>query len=365
MEVCLITPWAQEGGIATYSEQFANALEEAGIDVSIVRIKDSGSPNPLAFTELVADIPTTTDVIHVQFEAGLFGQLVMSGIGAPAFFLALNQLDTPVVTTLHEIHDRHNHRGTIGDYLLRTRDYVIEWLAIRVSATVVVHSSEARQILLSRHDTDINIERLLHPAEDDANQVSTAKAKSQLGIDDRVLLTFGFVEEKKCYEDVIQVLPAFPDTTYVIAGGIRPGEGGVVKQRVEALSESLGVDDRVRFLGYIDHDDIPTVFGAADTVVLPYSRVSQSGVLNDALSYRKPVVASSLPAFREVEAEYGCLLTYESESELEAALRSALTDKNTVDRLRSRADTYVSEVSWPQFAVKSEAIYDSLVSQTE
>ncbi|WP_256545629.1 glycosyltransferase [Halobellus inordinatus] len=365
MEVCLITPWDQEGGIATYSERFADALEAVGIDVSVVPIKHSESSNPLAFTDIVSDVSASADVIHVQFEAGLFGQLAMSGVGAPLFFCALSQLGTPVVTTLHEVHERHSHRGIVGDYLLRARDYIIERLAIRASAVIVVHSSEARQILSSRHGTDVPVERLLHPTKDDVNRVPKAEAKSQLGVDDRVLLTFGFLEEKKRYEDVIRVLPSFPDATYVIAGGPRPGEGEAVQQRVKALSESLGVADRVRFLGYVDDSDIPTVFGAADVVVLPYGRVSQSGVLNDALAHRKPVVASSLPAFKEVEAEYSCLLTYESESELEGALQSVLTDDTTVDRLQSRAEVYASDVSWPQFAAKSEDIYDAILSQTD
>lgn len=365
MEVCLITPWDQEGGISTYSERFADALEAAGTDVSVVPIEHTESSNPLAFTDLVSDVPTSTDVIHVQFEAGLFGQLAMSGIGAPVFFYVLGRLGRPVVTTLHEVHERHSHRGTVGDYLLRARDYVIERLAIWASDAIVIHSSEARQTLLSRHGTDVPIERLLHPAEDAINRVPKAKAKSQLGIEGRTLLTFGFVEEKKRYEDVVRVLPSFPDATYVIAGGPRPGEGMAVEQRVKTLAESLGVADRVRFLGHVDDDDVPTIFGASDAVILPYGRVSQSGVLNDALAHRKPVVASSLPAFREVEAEYGCLLTYENEQELEDALQLVLTEETTVDRLRSRADAYVSDVSWPQFAAKSEEIYDAVVFQAD
>ena len=325
-----------------------------------IPIAHTETANPLGFVGLGSEVPSDADVIHVQFEAGLFGRLGMSGVGAPAFFLALSRLDKPVVTTLHEVHDTHPHRGAVGDRLLRARDWVIERAALHASDAVVVHTDRARQILRDRHGDRGRSERLLHPTEADADPLDPAAAKADFGVEGPVLVTFGFVEHKKRYQDVIRALPDLPEVTYVVAGGDRDGEGAEIRDECKSLAASLGVDDRVRFTGYVDDADVPVVFSAADAVVLPYSRVSQSGVVNDALAYRRPVVASSLPAFEELRTEFDCLLTYDDEAELLERLRAALFDEATRGRLRERAAAYTETVTWSRFADRSLDLYDRL-----
>lgn len=357
IHVALVAPWQRHGGVATYAERFSEALESAGADVTPVPIEDPETPNPLAFVSLIEKLPTDADVIHVQFEAGLFGRLGIRGVGAPAFFLALARLDKPVVVTLHEVHASHGHRGPLGDLVLRLRDFVIERLALRAADATVVHTAAARRVLEARHGSGWRLERMLHPADTNADPMPTADAKAELGVDGPVALTFGYVEEKKRYEDVIRALPAFPELTYLIAGGFREGEGEAVWERCQALAKDLGVDDRLEYLGYVDEDEVPVVFSAADVVVLPYERVSQSGVVNDALAYRRPVVASSLPAFEELEGEFGCLKTYDHEDAVVEAIGTILTDESVRNQLGDAAESYIDDVNWDAFAERSCRIY--------
>lgn len=356
--VALITPWQRQGGIARYADRFADALEAAGAEVTPVPVERSDAANPLAFVELASAVSDDTDVIHVQFEAGLFGRLGMTGVGAPALFLALSRLDCPLITTLHEVHDTHPHWGTVGDRLLRARDWVIERLSLSVSETVVVHTEQARRTLRDRHGDRGQIERLLHPTETDVDPIPNDQAKTDLGLEGPVLLTFGFVEHKKRYQDVIRALPDLPEVTYLVVGGDREGEGTEIRQECESLAAALSVADRVRFTGYIDDDDVPRVFSAADAVVLPYGRVSQSGVINDALAYRRPVVASSLPAFEELRSEFECLLTYDDAADLSETLHQVLYDESTRERLRERAAAYTDTVTWSRFAARSLDLYN-------
>ena len=55
----------------------------------------------------------------------------------------------------------------------------------------------------------------------------------------------------------------------------------------------------VEKLEYIDNNEIATYFFAADVVVLPYNEVTQSGVLQIAYAFGKPVVATCLGGFKE------------------------------------------------------------------
>lgn len=362
IQVALVTPWQRHGGIATYAERFSEALESAGVDVTPVPIEDPETPNPLAFVSLLEEVPTDADLIHVQFEAGLFGRLGVQGVGAPAFFLALPRVDKPVVVTLHEVHARHGHRGTFGELVLRLRDFGIERLALRAANATVVHTTEARRVLEARHGSRRRVERMLHPADTNADSMPADEAKAELGVEGPVALTFGYVEEKKRYEDVIRALPTFSELTYLIAGGFREGEGEAVWKRCDALARDLGVEDRVNLLGYVDDDEVPVVFSAADIVVLPYARVSQSGVVNEALAYRRPVLASSLPAFEELESEFGCLMTYDSEDTVAERIGTILTDGSVRNQLRDGAEAYIDEVNWDAFAERSCRLYGDVMA---
>jgi glycosyltransferase involved in cell wall biosynthesis len=357
LRVAIVSPTVEGGGVTSYLRRQATEFEAVGHDVDVIDGVDPSTSNPFAFGALVDRIPDEADVVHVHFEAGLFGRLGVSGVGAPHFFRRIGRLDDPVVTTLHEVHDAHEHRGTLGDVALRWRDWALERAAVRASDAVVVPTKAAEATLRRRHGDRSIVARRPHPVEADVERVAPDAAKSAFDVSGDVLLTFGWVEEKKEYADVVEALPDLPSATYLIAGGKRPGEGEAVLESTLDLARELGVRDRVRYLGYVDEDRIDTLVSAADAVVLPYDRVSQSGAVNDALAHRRPVVAAALPFFEELREEFGCLLSYDDRAELVEALRAALDDDATRERLAAGADSYVAEHSWSRFAEWTEALY--------
>ena len=50
--------------------------------------------------------------------------------------------------------------------------------------------------------------------------------------------------------------------------------------------------------------DLYQAIGESDLILLPYRNISQSGVLLLALSYKKPILTSDLPSFRETLEGY-------------------------------------------------------------
>jgi len=73
---------------------------------------------------------------------------------------------------------------------------------------------------------------------------------------------------------------------------------GPERSRLEGLASSLGVADRVRFLGF--QSDIPGFLSALDVFVTPTLREGMSISLLEAMAATKPIVASSIPQNREV-----------------------------------------------------------------
>ena len=92
--------------------------------------------------------------------------------------------------------------------------------------------------------------------------------------------------------DHLSQLLADAATVLLIAGQ------GPERARLEALASSLGVADRVRFLGF--QSDIRGFLSALDVFVIPTLREGLSISLLEAMAAAKPIVASAIPHNREV-----------------------------------------------------------------
>jgi len=77
-----------------------------------------------------------------------------------------------------------------------------------------------------------------------------------------------------------------PDAILVYAGE------GVLRHELEKEAASLGVGERVRFLGFLNQSQLPAVYTAADLMVLPSENEAFAVVVNEASCCGCPVVAS-------------------------------------------------------------------------
>jgi len=129
--------------------------------------------------------------------------------------------------------------------------------------------------------------------------------RAQVGLDQRpVLLCFGLIKYYKNIPGIIRAwkqLPA-PRPQLVIAG--RP-----VSRELEAeiRSEAGNIPDVHLLLRFIGDDEVPTIFAAANVLLMPYAARSalNSGVAHLALSLGKPAVLNDTAANRDVRETFG------------------------------------------------------------
>jgi len=82
------------------------------------------------------------------------------------------------------------------------------------------------------------------------------------------------------------------DFRLIIAGD------GEEKDSIEKAAERYGIKDKVIMAGFLN--DIPSLMNISDIIILPSLSEGVSRVLIEAMSFGKPVIASDLPAIREI-----------------------------------------------------------------
>ena len=121
-----------------------------------------------------------------------------------------------------------------------------------------------------------------------------AAAKAALGISGPLLLTVGYLIERKGQRVAIDAAARLPGTTLLIVGQ------GPARPELEAQIARLGLDDRVRLLGPVAHDALPPLFAAADATLLPTMSEGLANVWVESLAAGTPVVTTDVGGAREV-----------------------------------------------------------------
>ena len=143
-----------------------------------------------------------------------------------------------------------------------------------------------------------------------------------------VVLLLSRMHWKKGVDTLLEAASRLPGVYFWLAGD------GPELEKYRALSASLGLGDRVRFLGW--RTDRAALLGAADVCVLP-SRYEPFGtVIPEAWSMAVPLVATRADGARQyvTDGETGLLCAIDNPAELAEKINLAVNDSAVRDRLK-------------------------------
>lgn len=168
---------------------------------------------------------------------------------------------------------------------------------------------------------------------DDIPEIS--KFKSQLGInkDDQVILFFGYVRKYKGLDILLKAFPKilekFPNTFLLIVGEFYDNPANYFK-----LIEELNITERVKLINqFVPNEDVAKYYLSSDVVVLPYRSATQSGILNVAYGFNKPVIVTNVGGLAEfvIEGKTGFVIKPDSEDEIVKGYEEYLSTKDEVN----------------------------------
>jgi glycosyltransferase involved in cell wall biosynthesis len=280
-------------GLRRYADIIAaEAASRADVEVVISDIGDRGAP----WSDLrrAARQLHDVDVVHVQWKVADWNPRLG---GIPRLEVVLRSMGRPTVFTLHDVYAPENRwQRTITPEALGLRRLGL------AAATVVVHSEEERVRLAGRIPDD-KVAVVPHFVEARPALPDRAASREALEVaDKRVITLLGHVIKRRGHRLVIEALHQLPDEVYALFVGapLRGREYMVDQFREYAVRQ--GVEDRVRFMGFVSEEVLEQVLAATDVALCPYRSMSASGALATLISAGRPLVTSDLPQLREMEA---------------------------------------------------------------
>ncbi len=162
-------------------------------------------------------------------------------------------------------------------------------------------------------------------------------------------------------EVLIKALPiikkSVPDAMLAFAGK------GTMENELHALARSLGVENSVRFLGFVDHPTLAEAYNAAEIFGITSTDDTQSLVMMQAMAAGLPVIgvnARGLPEY--INAKNGYVVEPNDERAVAEKAVYLLKHPVVAKKLGSGARAYAEQFSEEHIAERWEEVYKRVIS---
>lgn len=270
--VCMIAPTA-----------YTSILEQASIPIFSLDMP-RGVPDPRGILRLARLIrQLKPDVLHAHMvHANLLGRVARLMAHVPV-----------VISTVHNLRETSEKGGPTWykERLYRITDFLAD------RTTIIAQSAFERYVRVGAVPRS-KLEMI--PNGVDTNRFKPSltlreKTRAELGLGSEfVWLAVGRLVEQKDYPNLLRAVQMLPSRNWrlLIVGN------GSLHESLNALSEELGVQDKVRFVP--PREDVLALYAAADAFVMSSAFEGMSAALQEAIAMALPCVVTDVGANRDL-----------------------------------------------------------------
>ena len=301
-------------------------------DIGAVRILDS--VNPLSWKRTARRmLESNPEVAVLRYWMPFF---------APAMGKVADHLRREGVKVITIVDNALPHESHFYDKPL-TR-----WFLRKNDGFIAMTESVKKDILLLNPEAKVKL--MPHPLYDHfGTPISQAEARQKLDLppDARVLLFFGLIRDYKGLDLLIEAFGQLDERYHLVIAGEPYGDYGNYQRQVEASPLGKNIHQHTRFIG---DAEVPSFFGAANAVVLPYRSATQSGITAIAYHFGIPVIATDVGGLKEAlnDGRTGILVPEVSASAIAAGVKQFFDQDAST--LRANIAALREELSWKRFA---------------
>jgi D-inositol-3-phosphate glycosyltransferase len=284
------TAYPHRGGIAHYVALLYQALTRAGHEVHVISFSRQ-YPSILFPGKSQDDDGPEKIPVHAE--------PLIDSIGPWSWFRAarrIREIDPDLVVFKYWMPFFGPAYGTIVRRVRRAGIHTCYLLD-----NVLPHEPRPGDRLLKLFRPDAPLREVPHPVYDIFGEnVDRAAARERLGVKAKeVALFFGFIRGYKGLLNLIRAIALVPaDRDFQLLVG---GEFYEDDRPYRELIRELGLADRIVLHDrYIPNEEVADFFGAANVVVLPYVSATQSGIIQIAYNFNRPVITTDVGGLAEV-----------------------------------------------------------------
>lgn len=377
MKVTFISSFVpRKCGIATYTRDLSLAIEKLKNEFSVIAMENPVVP--ISYSSPVSGIVlqdsledykkaaksvnnSSSDIVHLQHEFGLFG-----GKNGEYILELARTLAKPLVTTFHTI------LLTPSEH----QKYVVQELT-RLSRSVTIMEEIAKYRLENVYGLNTkDISVIPHGVP--VITIKREAAKKNINYSDSfLLLANNLLSRNKGIEYAIEavgkVLPTIPNLMFLIVGETHPvvkaHEGEAYRGELLALIEKLHLKDHVVLRNkYVRLKELKTLLAAADVYITPYLDPQQvtSGTLAYAIGADKVCIATEYVYAKEMLSQgRGFLVPFRSSNAIAKALTDLYKHPKKRRDIEKKAAKLRKDMRWDKVARKHMELYKNILLEEQ
>lgn len=335
-----------------------NSLKADGLDVKVISF-DWTSPD---FQTIAGDISVYKLVkmksslsFYLVFAKILFQELLKT---KSSIYIAEDIYTLPIVTFIAKLRRAKIYYNSREFYAfiagLRNKKFaqsiirVLEKFFIKKTDLVLVTGDMDAKFLQDFYDIKNTLVIRNLPVNKKPDGIIDLKKKLNIPEVNFILLYQGVILEGRGFEPILKTMTEVKNIHLVVLGD------GEQKQNYIRLSEQLGINDRVHFLGTIPQDKLINYTAGADIGLVIIEDISKSyyyALPNKLFEYIMaglPVISSSLPQMKNIVESYkvGEIVDLEKENELTETITNLISNKEKLKMYSENSHRAADELNW-------------------
>lgn len=341
MHILMVAPSAPaKDGLRFYSEHLiAGFKPEHNFRVFSWNYQDKITRllSPLLSLPRLLKEAKSADIVHIQYVASLYLWHLL-----PLFFAA-KIFKYKVLLTIHETNENATGHRFL-EALQRLYEHLCDGIVVHTTyhKSLLKHSSQNKTIVIPHGVVT----------------TSPFQENEQNGL----ILLPGFINPWKGHDVLIQAMATvhhqLPNAKLQIIGS---GHDKAFCEKIKSLVKSLNATSYIEITDeFVSKEDFDKCFRKAQLVVLPYRRITMSGILTDAISAHKVTILSNLAPFIEVTKNQGAYFNTGEPTSLAKQIIKLLTDKQAFNEQKQLQTELVKEYSFARIAELTSNYYAKL-----
>lgn len=358
-----VTPWHKmTGGAAVTPFSLARALVTAGHRVDYVALAPHNLQRQVEWGEVTYVASTnryiTPFLQYLKTRRSLWGYDVVHAHGIEGLGFAIHRKVLGDIRFVNGLYAGTVHRFP---WKMRSPFDAYCYFSCKNADIVTTNSQHAKSQIHNSYGIPTSSIGVMYIGADES---FLRRDPPQIKADRFSLLFCGYLggpRQVKGVDILLQAMPAViaaHDATLAIIGT------GEHEDRYKTICLDLGIRDHVRFLGFIDHEELSDHFSSADLFVLPSRSESMPVVVAEAMASALPVVSTTVGGIPELveDGRTGVLVPPNDPLALAGAINALLDDPDTMRAMGTRGRQRVEEhFTWDKVGERVVGFYREIL----